>query len=312
MNTAAADTAVPPLAPPQIRRRNATSPPSRGDPLATPITPTDTDSRSLSLLSAADAHPIAPVPSPGQHPEQYWNGRRETLGSWFAEFESVLAAANPDLHEFAVEFFVVERHCTVIFYPGQAAQLDGAIHRPVCSWEYPAPNDPAQYVVPHTATEHAYHHLYASRCLRDPGLDPTDPPDVPANAPYPVDDRKYVCSIAHLHSWNMRLRNAILAHISDLPIRCVLAREFPRDGHALLDKLRQQARVPLSNTQVQSVKADIDALTTAGIKSDTVESFREFGVIYHRLLARIPSTNPSRDPPAMQADRYVQAVMRGR
>jgi len=47
-----------------------------------------------------DKTPVAEL-----HPEQHWNGKRETLGSWFTEFETVLSAVSPELHEFAVEFF---------------------------------------------------------------------------------------------------------------------------------------------------------------------------------------------------------------
>ena len=63
---------------------------------------------------------------------------------------------------------------------------------------------------------------------------------------------------------------------------------------------------------MNSVNAQINALTCAGIKSDTVEGFREYGVIYHRLLARIPAMNPSRDSPSMQAMRYIQATIKSR
>ena len=28
--------------------------------------------------------------TPGQHPDQHWDGRRESLGSWFTEFETTL------------------------------------------------------------------------------------------------------------------------------------------------------------------------------------------------------------------------------
>ena len=72
-----------------------------------------------------DKTPVAEL-----HPEQHWNGKRETLGSWFTEFETVLSAVSPELHEFAVEFFLSDRNKTVIFFPGQAAQLDGALSAP--------------------------------------------------------------------------------------------------------------------------------------------------------------------------------------
>ena len=101
-----------------------------------------------------------------------------------------------------------------------------------------------------------------------------------------MDTHRYVLSVAQLHSWSMRLRNAILRFVADLPIRHILAKDYPRDGRALLDYLRQQATTPLSTSQVNSVIADIQALVAAGTKDDTVASFREFGVIYHRLGSR--------------------------
>ena len=95
-------------------------------------------------------------------------------------------------------------------------------------------------------------------------------------------------------------------------MRALLQERFPREGRALLDHLHQLAHTPLSTTQVNSVNADIQGLTATGVKEDTVEGFREFGVIYHRLLSRIPAGNPSRDPPAMQAMRYIQATIKNR
>ena len=82
----------------------------------------------LTLVNTAPTDKT-PVPTT-LHPEHHWNGRRETLGSWLAEFETVLSTTSPEVHEFAVEFFLSDRNKTVIFFPGQAAQLDGAIIRP--------------------------------------------------------------------------------------------------------------------------------------------------------------------------------------
>ena len=249
---------------------------------------------------------------PGQHPDQHWNGRRETLGSWFTEFETVLSAVSPELHEFAVEYVLGDHAQTVIFFPGQAAQLDGSLPRPPFAWMNPAPTDAASYNVPHDVISAAYRRLHRERCLRDSNLDPNVPPAVPPDATYPIDASKYIHSLAKQHFWDMRLRNTILSFVSDLPTRALLQDRFPREGRALLDHLRQLAHTPLSTTQVNSVNADIQALTAAGIKDDTIEGFREFGVIYHRLLARIPAGNPSRDPPAMQAMRYIQATIKNR
>ena len=248
---------------------------------------------------------------PGQHPDQHWNGRRETLGSWLTEFETVLSAESPELHEFAVEYVLSDRARTVIFFSGQAAQLDGAMPRPTFTWTRPAPTDAASYEVPHHVVAAAYEGLHHERRLRDPSIDPT-PPVVPLHATYPIDTSKYVCNLAKQHLWDMRLRNTILSYVSDLPMRALLQERFPREGRALLDHLHQMAHTPLSTTQVNSVNADIQSLTAAGIKEDTVEGFREFGVIYHRLLSRIPTGNPSRDPPAMQAMRYIQATIKHR
>ena len=91
-----------------------------------PATPAPATNASLASMTTT---PTVPSPSSGHHPDQHWNGRRETLGSWFTEFETGLAAVSPDLHEFAVEFFVMDRSKTIIFHAGQAAQLDGALLR---------------------------------------------------------------------------------------------------------------------------------------------------------------------------------------
>ena len=57
----------------------------------------------LTLVNTAPTDKT-PVPTT-LHPEHHWNGRRETLGSWLAEFETVLSTTSPEVHEFAVEFF---------------------------------------------------------------------------------------------------------------------------------------------------------------------------------------------------------------
>ena len=133
------------------------------------------------------------------HPEQHWNGRRETLGSWLAEFETVLATVSPELHEFAVEFILSDRNKTVIFFPGQAAQLDGAMARPDFTWATPAPSTPATYDVAEHVVQTAYARLHHERCLRDAHLDPNNPPFIPPGTTYPIDGQKYVCNTAMLH-----------------------------------------------------------------------------------------------------------------
>jgi hypothetical protein len=178
------------------------------------VTSTSADvSAALSLASTASIDPTMLH----VHPEQHWNGRREMLGSWFTEFETVLATVSPELHEFAVEFILSDRSKTVIFFPGQAAQLDNALPRPDYSWLNPASSAADDYHVPDSVIVAAYTSIYLDRCLRDPTLDPHTPPAVPPGSLYPVDAHKYVCSTAQLHHWQMRLRNAILRYVSDLP-----------------------------------------------------------------------------------------------
>ena len=52
-------------------------------------------------------------------------------------------------------------------------------------------------------------------------------------------------------------------------MRTILAQQFPDDGRALLAHLREQSLVPLSTSQVNSILADIETLTDAGLKYDT-------------------------------------------
>ena len=246
-----------------------------------------------------------------QHRDQHWDGRRETLGGWFKEFATTLSTLSHELYEFAVDAFVSDRNKTVIFVPGQAALLDGAVTRPDFSWDNPAPSDKSAYDVPDEIVADAYAEIHRQRLLRDPTLDPT-PPNVPPGTSYPVDKDKYSISLAQFRSWDLRLRNAILRFVADLPRRHMLAEMYERSGRDLLDHLRTLSKSSMSTTQVKSILADIDALIESGIKEDTVASFNEVGVLYHRLLNRIPDGNASKDSPAMQATRYMTAVINSR
>ena len=69
---------------------------------------------------------------------------------------------------------------------------------------------------------------------------------------------------------------------------------------------------PLTTSQVNSILADIDTLTDAGLKFDDVASFRQYSVLYHRILSRIPDANPNKDTRAVQAMRYIKATMHNR
>ena len=111
------------------------------------VPPESDDSRGLILANTAQTDSNVPT---AFHPEQHWNGRREMLGSWLAEFETTLSASavSPERHEFAVEFFLSDRNKTIIFFSGQAAQLDGVLQRPDYDWFNPAPSDEAEYNVP--------------------------------------------------------------------------------------------------------------------------------------------------------------------
>ena len=74
----------------------------------------------------------------------------------------------------------------------------------------------------------------------------------------------------------MRLRNAILRYISDLPMRHILANDYPRDGRALLSHLRAQAQTPLTTSQVNSVNADIMVLTTIMLRPCPISEDKPF------------------------------------
>ncbi len=84
---------------------------------------------------------------------------------------------------------------------------------------------------------------------------------MPPNTTYPVDDKKYILNKALLLTHNLQLRNFILKYISDVPTRDRLAREYGTDGRALLEHLQTLAATPLTIPQVNTILADIQALT---------------------------------------------------
>ena len=134
-------------------------------PYSTSSLASETTPHARSLVSSA--HYARTEPS-ALHPDQHWNGRRESLGSWLNEFETVLATVAPDLWSFAVELFVIHQARTTICFPGQAAQLDGALVRPQFDWHNPAPVDPNAYLVPDQVVNDAYAAIHARRLLTDP------------------------------------------------------------------------------------------------------------------------------------------------
>ena len=155
-------------------------------------TPCDIKTSDADAFSLVSAHTELST-AHHSHPDQHWDGRRETLGSWFRELETVLSALSPQLYMFAVENYVSEHNKVVIFHRGQAAQLDGVLPRADYTWDHVAPADAASYAVDHAVVTATYERLYQERRLRDPTL-VAEPPTVPSTAPYPVDDKHYVLS----------------------------------------------------------------------------------------------------------------------
>ena len=137
-------------------------------------------------------------------------------------------------------------------------------------------------------------------------------PAIPADAAYPIDANDYRVSATLLKNYNNPLRNHILSTIVDVATRTMLSDKYPTDGRALLQHLRTRAEHPLKTSQVNSIILQIDSLVNAGIKYDDAKSFRDFTVHYHRILRRIPPANASKDTPAMQAMRYIKAVIKNR
>ena len=139
---------------------------------------TSRDAAPDSLALVSEAHSPHNSHSAQPHPDQHWDGRRVTLSSWYAEFETTLSYCSPVLYEFAVHGMIFDRTIAVIFTEGQAAQNDGAMPRPDYTWYNPAPSNPTAYNVSPAVVTAAYARLHAQRCLRDSTLDPA-PPVVP-------------------------------------------------------------------------------------------------------------------------------------
>ena len=74
------------------------------------VPPESDDSRGLILANTAPLDSSVPT---AFHPEQHWNGRREMLGSWLAEFEKTLSAVSPELHQFARSSTMTSIHAHV-------------------------------------------------------------------------------------------------------------------------------------------------------------------------------------------------------
>ena len=125
------------------------------------------------------------------------------------ELNVSLLADDSTLHTFAVEYYaMLNNGKTVLFHPGQAAQLDGALARPIYTWDNPAPEGADLYGISHLDITQKYHDLHAARCLANPTL-PDQPPTVPAGTPYPIDTNLYVlnapCACLPISaSWNVR------------------------------------------------------------------------------------------------------------
>ena len=222
-----------------------------------------------------------------------------------------MSYVSPVLYTLAVEGFTHEQGRTVIFALGQAAQLEGDMPRPLATWDNPASTDPRDYVVTDDAIRAAHARIHTKHYLKNPAIGP-DPPALPPGTLYPLNETYYRLSTSLLRNSNMQLRNTVLKFIADNAMRTILAQQFPDDGRALLAHLRDQARIPLTTSQVNSILADIDALTDAGLKFDDVASFRQYSVLYHRILSRIPDANPNKDTRAVQAMRYIKATMHNR
>ena len=250
-------------------------------------------------------------PDPDSNPYQKWDGKRTTLAPFLTELEMNLSAHDSALYTFAVEYYVMlQNGKTVLAHPGQAAQLDGNLHRPAYTWDNPAPENADAYAVDHLAIVNAVHATYAELRLLKPDL-PDTPPTVPMGSAYPIDTSLYMRSLPMMTQHDKRLRAFVLELITSPSIKFDLARRFS-GGRALLAHLRHQAAVPLTSSEVRAILDKIDALVSAGLPDDTAEAFTAFTTNYYRLLQCIPEANGARDTDATTAMRYVQVVVHNR
>ena len=203
------------------------------------------------LVSPAQPNPLSHSQNP-THTDQFWNGSKENLAAFMKEFETTLSYVSPSLYTLAVEGFIHEQGRTVIFALGQAAQLEGDMHRPLATWDNPASTNPNDYEVPPEAIFAAYTRMHVKNYLKNPTIGP-DPPDLPPGTLYPLNETHYRLSASLLRNSNMQLRNTVLKFIADNAMRTILAQQFPDDGRALLAHLREQSLVPLSTSQVNSI-----------------------------------------------------------
>ena len=217
------------------------------------------------FVNPAQAKPLSNSQNPPLT-DQFWDGSKETLAAFYKELETTLSYVSPALYTLAVEGFIHEqgRTVSVIFTPGQAAQLEGDMPRLLATWDNPASTDPRDYNVSDNAISAAYARIHNKYYLKNPTIGP-DPPALPPGALYPINETYYRLSSSLLRNFNMQLRNTVLKFIADNAMRTILSQQFPDDGRALLAHLRDQTKIPLTTSQVNSILADIDALTDAGL-----------------------------------------------
>ena len=104
-------------------------------------------------------------------PDKFWDGDRSTLLTFLSELENTLSTHDTSLHTFAIHYYaMLNNGKTVIAHPGQAAQLDGALARPLYTWGNPAPEDDASYGVGHVEVVTKHNELHAERRLANPNL----------------------------------------------------------------------------------------------------------------------------------------------
>ena len=149
-------------------------------PLPSRNAPTKDITVNVTLVSTV---PTAHTSEPPKNPYKFWDGEKSTLAPFISELDITLSTEDSTLHTFAVEFYaMLPNGKTIISFPGQAAQLDGAIDRPVYSWDNPAPDAADLYGVDRITTTEVIHANYAESRLRNPAL-PEDPPNIPAGTP---------------------------------------------------------------------------------------------------------------------------------